>query len=78
MIFMDHMMPEMDGVETLHKIRELGGRFETLPVVLLTANAVRGVKEEMLKEGFDDFLSKPIDIDELRHVLLTFLGAARD
>lgn len=78
LIFMDHMMPEMDGVETLHKIRELGGRFETLPVVLLTANAVRGVKEEMLKEGFDDFLSKPIDIDELRHVLLTFLGAARD
>ena len=74
LVFMDHMMPEMDGVETLHHVRELGGKFATLPVVLLTANAVSGVREQMMEEGFDEFLSKPIDIDELRRILLHFLG----
>lgn len=74
-IFMDHMMPNMDGVETLHEIRRLGGSFAQIPVALLTANAVFGVKEEMLKEGFDAFLTKPIDIEELQKVLLQFLGS---
>lgn len=74
MILMDHMMPEMDGVETLHAVRAMGGRFETLPIVLLTANAVSGVKESMIKEGFDGFLSKPIDIEELTQTLAKFLG----
>lgn len=73
-IFMDHMMPDMDGVETLHAIRKMGGIFKDLPIVLLTANAVSGVKDEMIKEGFDDFLSKPIDIEELQRVLIRFLG----
>lgn len=73
-IFMDHMMPDMDGVETLHAIRHMGGIFTKLPIVLLTANAVSGVAEEMIAEGFDDFLSKPIDIDELKSVLVKFLG----
>ena len=73
-VFMDHMMPDMDGVETLHEIRRMGGIFEKLPIVLLTANAVSGVKDEMLAEGFDDFLTKPIDIDELQHVLIKYLG----
>ncbi len=78
MIFMDHMMPEMDGVETLHAIRHMGGIFERLPIVLLTANAVRGVREEMLAEGFDDFLSKPIDIEELQQVLIKYLGVREE
>ena len=73
-IFMDHMMPEMDGVETLHVIRKMGGIFDNLPIVLLTANAVSGVRDEMIEEGFDDFLSKPIDIEELKRVLIRFLG----
>lgn len=73
-IFMDHMMPDMDGVETLHTIRKMGGIFNNLPIVLLTANAVSGVKDEMIEEGFDDFLSKPIDIEELQRVLIKFLG----
>lgn len=73
-IFMDHMMPEMDGVETMKKIRELEGGIAALPIVLLTANAVAGVREQMLAEGFDDFLSKPIEIDELRRILIRFLG----
>ena len=78
MIFMDHMMPEMDGVETLHAIRHMGGIFERLPIVLLTANAVSGVREEMLAEGFDDFLSKPIDIEEMRQVLIKYLGVREE
>jgi signal transduction histidine kinase/ActR/RegA family two-component response regulator len=73
-IFMDHMMPDMDGLETMKEIRKRGGIFEKLPIVLLTANAVTGVREQMLDEGFDDFLSKPIDVDELRRILIRFLG----
>lgn len=73
-IFMDHMMPDMDGVETLHAIRKMGGIFKDIPVVLLTANAVSGVKDEMLGEGFDDFLSKPIEIEELQRVLIKYIG----
>ena len=76
LIFLDHMMPEMDGVETMRKIKELGAGMEKLPIVLLTANAVTGVREDMLNEGFDDFLSKPIDIDELKRILLRFLGGS--
>ncbi|MCI7792410.1 MAG: ATP-binding protein [Lachnospiraceae bacterium] len=73
-IFMDHMMPEMDGVETFHRIRGLGGNFSQIPIVLLTANAVSGVKERMIKEGFDAFLPKPIDIDELTEILKQYMG----
>jgi signal transduction histidine kinase/CheY-like chemotaxis protein len=73
-IFMDHMMPEMDGVETMKHIRERGGEDAKVPVVLLTANAVAGVREEMLDTGFDDYLSKPIDVDELKRILVKFLG----
>ena len=76
LIFMDHMMPEMDGVEALHTIRTLRNDARNIPVVLLTANTVIGVKEQMIREGFNDFLSKPIDIDELESVLLRFLGEA--
>ncbi len=74
MILTDHMMPEMDGVELMHRIRELGGRYEKLPIILLTANAIRGVREEMIQEGFDEFLTKPIEVGELRRVLMKFLG----
>lgn len=74
MIFMDHMMPELDGLETMKRIRAMNDDMGLLPIVLLTANAVTGVREEMLREGFDDFLSKPIDVDELRRILIRFLG----
>ena len=73
-IFMDYMMPELDGLETMKKIRALGGELAKVPVVLLTANAVTGVREEMMGEGFDDFLSKPIAIEDLRRILVRFLG----
>lgn len=68
MIFLDHMMPEMDGIEVLHIIKKLEG-YDTPPVVALTANAITGVREMYLKEGFDEYLSKPIDTSELNKMI---------
>ena len=74
LIFLDHMMPEMDGVETLHGIKALSEcPCKDTPVVVLTANAVSGAKEAYLSEGFDDFLSKPVVPDKLEAMLLKML-----
>jgi signal transduction histidine kinase/CheY-like chemotaxis protein len=72
-VFMDHMMPDMDGIEATGKIRELGEKYKTLPIIALTANAVQGVKEMFLSNGFSGFISKPIDIQELNEVLREWL-----
>ncbi len=66
-IFMDHMMPKLDGIETTKIIRETG---YTHPIVALTANALAGQAEVFLKNGFDDFISKPIDIRQLNAALI--------
>jgi len=66
LIFMDHMMPEMDGVETTKKIREMG---INTPVIALTANAVVSAKEMLLASGMDDYLSKPIVKEQLYEIL---------
>ncbi len=77
LIFLDHMMPEMDGVETLHCMKALSEYpCKDTPVVVLTANAVSGAKEAYLSEGFDDFLSKPIVPDKLEAMLLKMLPEA--
>ena len=69
-VFMDHMMPEMDGVETLHHIRHMVGTYyQKVPIVALTANAVAGTREALLAEGFNDFLEKPIERSVLERVL---------
>ncbi|MDR1812865.1 MAG: response regulator [Candidatus Fibromonas sp.] len=74
LVFMDHMMPGMDGVETTRHIRELGGEYyQTLPIIALTANAVSGVKDMFLANGFNDFLSKPIDTIKLNTILEKWL-----
>lgn len=73
-IFMDHFMPEMDGVETMKVIRTLEGNpNQHAPIIALTADAVEGVKEEMIKEGMDDFLSKPIDLKKTIDVLKKYI-----
>ncbi len=72
MIFLDHMMPEMDGIETLHAIRD-NKLCEGIPVIMLTANAIVGDREKYITEGFDDFLSKPIIPDELDKMILKHL-----
>jgi len=74
LIFLDHMMPEMDGIETLHRMREKAEYpCRNTPVVMLTANAINGAKEMYLTEGFDDFLSKPIIPDKLEKMLQKLL-----
>ncbi len=74
LIFLDHMMPDMDGVETLHRIKELPGcPCRDTPIIVLTANAVSGAKENYLSEGFDDFLSKPIVPDKLESMIISRL-----
>ncbi len=72
-ILMDHMMPGMDGVETLNRLRRQGGACVNTPVIVLTANAVVGVKEYYLEQGFDDYLSKPISGRLLEEMLLKYL-----
>ncbi|MCL2440610.1 MAG: ATP-binding protein [Treponema sp.] len=80
-IFMDHMMPEMDGIETAKIIRELESEqkiakvlgFDRIPIVALTANAVVGQADVFLQNGFDDFISKPIDIRQLNFILNKYI-----
>ncbi|MCL1881500.1 MAG: ATP-binding protein [Oscillospiraceae bacterium] len=69
-IFMDHMMPEMDGIEAVAEIRKLGYKH---PISALTANAIEGVKEMFLDNGFDDFVTKPINSQKLNETLNKFL-----
>ena len=73
LILMDDMMPNMSGVETLHKLKEIDG-FATPAVVALTANAVTGMKEKYLNDGFDDYLAKPINRDELNNIVAKYLN----
>ncbi|MBO4689198.1 MAG: response regulator [Clostridiales bacterium] len=69
-IYMDHMMPELDGIDTLRLIRKMEGEyFQSVPVIALTANAVSGVREIFFREGFQDYVSKPIELAQLEHSL---------
>lgn len=73
LIFMDHMMPEMDGIEATRLIRMMGGRWSTVPIIALTANAITGMREMFLQNSFDDFLPKPLEFNELKRILLNWL-----
>ncbi len=64
-IFMDHMMPEVDGVETTHIIRRLMPSYADTPIIALTANAMGGAKEMFIREGMNDFIAKPIDTKDI-------------
>jgi CheY-like chemotaxis protein len=69
-IFMDHMMPEMDGLEATQAIRVLSGTYaRTVPIIALTANAVAGTEQMFMENGFNGFLSKPIDVNKLDQLL---------
>ena len=74
MIFMDHMMPGMDGVEALQHIRAMEPEWcKTIPVAALTANAVSGAREMFLKEGFCDMVAKPIEMSLFERALQRWL-----
>lgn len=73
-ILLDHMMPEMDGVETFHRMQKLGHYpSEDAKVIMLTANAIMGVRDEYLAEGFCDYLSKPVRANELEEMIARHL-----
>ena len=76
-VFMDHMMPGMDGIETTAAIRELGGDYRSIPIIALTANAISGMKEIFLEKGFNDYLSKPIELAKLNEIMDTWIPAQK-
>jgi CheY-like chemotaxis protein len=74
LIFMDHMMPGMDGIEASRAIRAMGGRFANLAIIALTANAVSGVRVQFLEAGMNDFLAKPVILAELLEILRKYIS----
>lgn len=70
LVFLDHMMPGMDGIETFHHIRRKSDvYFKEIPIIALTANAIAGAREMFMKEGFTDFLAKPVESSVLQRTL---------
>lgn len=72
-IFMDHMMPDLDGLQTLDILKEQGYLGSRTKVIALTANAIAGAKEYYISKGFDDYLTKPIDAEALEAMLLKYM-----
>ncbi len=75
-LFIDHRMPEMDGIQTLHAIKEMEDNLSAgKPCIALTANAISGVKKMYINEGFDDYLSKPVNPAKLEEIITNYLPA---
>ena len=75
LIFMDHMMPQMNGEEALHEIRKLPDKDRaSVPVIVVTANAIRGMRDEYIRKGFTDYLSKPVETPKIEQVLKDHLA----
>ncbi len=73
-IFLDHMMPGKDGIETLHELQKMDDSpNNSTPIICLTANAISGAREEYISEGFIDYLTKPIDPSKLEEMMLKYL-----
>ena len=77
LIFMDYMMPEMDGIDTTNIIRNLDKKHQDLPIIALTASATGGVKEMFINEGLNDFLAKPIEMTKLNAILKKWLPQSK-
>ena len=77
MIFLDHMMPDMDGIEVLHILKSLDS-YDIPPIVALTANAITGMKEKYLSVGFNEYLPKPINNDELNRLINKYFKEGND
>lgn len=79
-VFMDQMMPELDGVQTMYELRKISDYYQRgggAKIVVLTANSVVGAKEELLSKGFDEYLKKPIEFEHLEKLLLTYVPSDR-
>ncbi len=77
MIFLDHMMPEMDGLQVIHILKKLED-YDIPPIVALTANAITGMREMYLEAGFDEYLSKPISISELNRLINKYFNKSNE
>ncbi|MCR5790608.1 MAG: response regulator [Lachnospiraceae bacterium] len=73
LILMDYMMPQMDGIETMKRIREEYPAYQNIPIIAFTANAVEEARDLLLKEGMDDFIAKPVKSEELEAILKKWL-----
>ncbi|MDZ4836079.1 MAG: HAMP domain-containing protein [Candidatus Melainabacteria bacterium] len=73
LVLMDVMMPDMDGYETIRRIRELGSEFKTLPIIALTAKAMKGDREKCMESGASDYIAKPVDVEQLKSLLRVWL-----
>lgn len=73
LIFLDHRMPNMDGLKTLQRMKHMKSLCEETPVIMLTANAVNDARNDYLKLGFDEFLSKPVDSKMMEDMVRRFL-----
>ncbi|MCR5156254.1 MAG: EAL domain-containing protein [Butyrivibrio sp.] len=77
-IFLDYRMPGLDGIETLSRMKKDGDSpNKDTPVIVLTANAISGARENFIREGFDDYLSKPVESNKLEEVMIRFLPAEK-
>ena len=77
-IFLDHRMPGIDGIETLHRMQELHNNINhETPVISLTANAISGARKQYIDAGFQDYLTKPIDSEKLEEMLIEYLPPAK-
>ena len=72
LVLLDIMMPEMDGYQTTREIRTLAG-FESLPIIALTAKAMKGDREKCLEAGASDYIAKPVEVDQLLALLRSWL-----
>jgi signal transduction histidine kinase/CheY-like chemotaxis protein len=78
LVFMDHMMPEVNGLEATRRIRALDGDwYQKMPIIALSANAVQGARELFLAAGMNDFIPKPIEANALNHILIRWLPAEK-
>ena len=66
-------MPDMDGYETIRRIRELGNEFKKLPIIALTAKAMKGDREKCMESGASDYIAKPVDSEQLKSLLRVWL-----
>ena len=74
MVFLDHMMPGMDGIETLQRLKKMDASLnKDTPIIVMTANAVTGAKRMYLAEGFDDYISKPLGYVELENIIKKYI-----
>jgi CheY-like chemotaxis protein len=72
MVLMDIMMPDMDGYQTMHEIRN-NPKFRTLPILALTAKAMKGDREKCLEAGASDYISKPVNTEQLLSLMRVWL-----